>query len=175
MAFNPFSSPIDYILLADKKSPGIAEVKDAASIREWIERGGYGLTGGFSLFKRRELCKFQVQLKLYSAQDWADWHAWKPIVDKLPTKRGGNSPASGYLKIDHPILADLDIKAVGVVRVSQPEQTADGEWTITLNFIEFRSPKVTLAKPEGAKATSVDPYDAKIEALEKQFNALATQ
>jgi hypothetical protein len=173
MPFNPVTQPVDYILLADRKSPGLAEVLGAASLREWVERNGYGLTGGFSTFKRRKLAHFSVKLRLYTAQDWADWHAWKALVDKLPTRRGGDGPASGYLKIDHPILADLDIKAAGVEKVSQPEQTNDGEWTITIDFIEFRSPKVTLAKPEGAKATPVDPYDAQIEALEQQFNALA--
>jgi hypothetical protein len=173
MPFNPITSPVDYILLANQRSPGLAEVEGAASLREWVERNGYGVTGGFSVFKRRKLAHFSVKLRLYTADDWTAWHAWKPLVNKLPTRRGGNAPASGNLKIDHPILADLDITAAGVEKVSQPVQTADGEWTITIDFIEFRAPAVTLAKPEGAKATPVDPYDQKIMELEEQFNDLA--
>lgn len=173
MAFDPITAPVDYILLADQPSPGIAEVVGAASLREWVERNGYGVSGGFSVFQRRKLAHFSVKIRLYTAADWAAWAAWKPIVDKLPTKRGVGGPAAGYLKIDHPILADLDIKAAGVEKVGQPEQTADGEWTIVIDFIEFRAPVITLAKPEGAKATPVDPYDAKIKELEEQFNALA--
>jgi len=173
VTFNPALLPIDYIVLAGQKSPGIAEVWDAASIREWIERGGYGITGGFSIFKRRKLAHFYVLLKLYTSQDWEDWAAWKPIVDKIPTRRGGENPASGYLAIEHPILADLDIRAAGVERVGQPTQTGDGEWTIKIDFIEFRAPRLTLAKPEGAKATPVDPYDQKIIELTEQFNKLA--
>lgn len=157
MAFDPTTQPVDYIKLAGQKSPGVAEVVGAGSPREWDERKGYGLSGSFSIFKRRELAKFSVRLKLVSQQDFADWATWSKIVLKLPTRRGGNTPASGYLAIEHPMLADLDIKAVGVRNVSQPEQTDHGEWTVTIDFIEFRSPKLTLAKPDGAQATPVDP------------------
>lgn len=175
MTFNPSTSPQDYIVLAGKRSPGVAEVLGASSPREWAERGGYGVTGAFSVFKRRGLSHFSVKLTLATDQDWQDWAVWKPVVDKLPTKRGGTTPASGYLKIEHPILADLDIKAAGVEDVGAPEQTDNGVWTITIKFIEFRSPKVTLATPEGAKATPVDPYDKKIEELTDQFDRLANE
>lgn len=176
MTFNPLTAPQDYIELANQRSPGIAELVGASSPREWDERKGYGVSGSFSVFRRRGLAHFSVRLKFYTNEDWAAWAAWKPIVDKVPTRRGGGeNPASGYLKIDHPILADLDIKAVGVEDVGQPEQIEDGVWQVTIKFIEFRQPKFALAKPEGAKATPVDPYDAKIEALTTQFNQLAAQ
>ena len=44
MAFDPIASPVDYIVLAEQRSPGVATVRGAASMREWIERGGYGQT-----------------------------------------------------------------------------------------------------------------------------------
>lgn len=172
MAFDPITSPIDTIELDGKKSPGLADIVGASSLREWIERGGYALTGGFSVFKKRKLAHFSVRIRLYTAQDWADWHAWRPLVDRIPTKRGGQQPASGYLRIAHPILEDLDIKACGVEKVSQPEQTADGEWTITIDFIEFRSPKLTLATPEATKPVPIDPVEQEIKDLSGQNQAL---
>jgi hypothetical protein len=175
MAFDPITSPQDYILLAGKRSPGIAEVLNAASIREWDERGAYAVTGGFSVFKKRKLAHFSVKFTLYTRQDFADWAAWKPIVDQLPKRRGGNTPDSGRLSIEHPILADLGIKDCGVEEVGQPDQVDHGVWAVVIKFIEFRAPAMTLAKPEGAKTTPVDPYDQYIEGLTGQFQRLANE
>jgi len=171
--FDPIDAPCDYILLAGQKSPGVAEIVGASSPREWEERNGYGVTGGFSVFMRRKLARFSVRLRLYESEDWIAWRAWKPIVDKLPKRRGGSGADSGMLSIWSPQLEDLDIKAVGVAEVGQPEQTGDGEWTIEIKFIEHRSPKVTLAKPQGAAAEPVDPIDKVIEGLTDQFQSLA--
>jgi hypothetical protein len=174
MSFQPLRQPIDHVLLAGQKSPGLGTLVGASSPREWDERKGYGISGSFSVFRRRGLAHFALELRLYNDQDWADWHAWKPIVDKVPTRRGGGTnPASGYLKIQHPILEDLSITAVGVEDVGQPTQAEDGVWLVVIKFIEFRQPVFGLAKPEGAKAVPVDPYDAQLEKLTGQFNELA--
>jgi hypothetical protein len=159
VTWDPITSPCDYILLASKRSPGIAEVRGASSPRKWDERDGLGITGAFSVFTGRGLAHFSVVLRLYSAQDWQDWHEWKPIVDRLPTRRGGEGKDSGKLAIWHPLLQTLDIKAVGVAEVMQPDQTGDGEWSIEIKFVEFRVPKVTLAKPEGADETTAEAID----------------
>jgi hypothetical protein len=136
MQFDPITSPQDYIMLAGKRSPGIAEVLNAASIREWDEPEVYGVTGSRLTFKRRKAAHFSVKLTLFTVQDWADWAAWKPIVDQLP-KRGAGSgdtknPDSGALEIAHPILADLGIKTVGVEEVGQPDQVDHGVWAVTI-------------------------------------------
>ena len=174
MAWDPINEPCDYILLAQQKSPGIAEVVGASSPRKWDEREGFGITGSFSVFKGRGLAHFSVKLRLYTPEDWTGWAAWKPLVDKLPTRRGGSGKDSGVLDIWHPLLVDRDIKAVAVEEVKAPEQTDHGEWTIEIRFIEFRHPKLTLAKPEGAAATTVDPIEEQvIKPLLEQLQELA--
>ena len=173
MTWSPLSQPQDYILLAHRKSPGIAEVVGASSVRNWDERKGYGLDGAFAVYRGRGLTKFSVVIRLYSEQDWADWYAWKTIVDRVPTKRGGTSPAAGYLDIEHPILEALGVKAAAVQELMQPEQTDDGEWTIEIKFLEARFPKFALATPEGSAATEVDPYEVKIQGLSDQWDKLA--
>lgn len=176
MTWDPLVSPCDYITLARRKSPGIAEVSGASSPRKWDEREGYGITGSLSVFKGRGLAHFSVTLKLYTVQDWIDWYAWKPIVDKLPTRRGGGGKDSGALDISHPLLEGLDIKAVGVAEVMQPVQTGDGEWSIEIKFIEFRHPVIALAKPEGAEATPVDPIEEEwIKPLTEQLQRYASE
>lgn len=168
MTWDPISNPIDYIKLNDKKSPGVAEVVGASAPRKLKELEGYALSGGFVLFRGNKLAKFSVEIRLYTVQDWADWYAWKPLIDRVPV--GERAKA---LSIWHPHLEDLNIKAALVEDVTQPKQTGDGEWTITIKFCEFRSPKRTLAKPEAAASAPIDPIDAKIKALTDQFEALA--
>lgn len=176
MAWDPITDPKDYILLGGQKSPGLADVSGASSPREWDERKGYGLSGSFSVFCGRRLAHFSVKLRLSTVEHWADWYAWKGIVDKIPKRRGAGKD-SGNLDIWHPVLEGLDIRAVGVAEVMQPEQTDHGEWTIEVKFIEFRHPRVTLAKPESAAATPNDPIEDAIARLTEQVQveALASE
>lgn len=176
MAWNPLDAPCDYILLAKRKSPGLAEVVGASSPRKWDELQGPGLSGAFILFRGRGLAHFSVRLRFYTAADWEAWEAWKPLL-KLPTQRYGKGKDSGALEIYHPLLRQLDIKAVAVAEVMQPEQTDHGEWTVEIKFIEFRRPKVTMAKPEGAVDTPADPVEDVIEKLTDAFQveALASE
>jgi hypothetical protein len=162
VTWDPIADPCDYVLVAGKRSPGLAEVVGAGSPRDWDIRKGYGISGAFSVFTGLSLSKFSVKIRLYTEQDWLDWYAWKPIVDKLPTRRGGSGKHSGNLDIQHPLLESCGIRAAGVEDVSQPEQTGDGEWTVVIKFIEFRHPKIGLARPEGATSTPVDPIEEEV-------------
>lgn len=170
MSWDPITKPVDYILLSGKRSPGLAEVTGATSPRRYDERRGYGLSGATVVFRGIGLTRFTVKLRLYTEIDWADWDAWKPLIDRPPV---GTRPRS--LDIWHPHLEALEVKSCVVEDVAQPEQTADGEWTIELKFIQYRRPVLALAKPEGSKAAPVDPVDQRIEQLTKQFQDLAAQ
>lgn len=172
MSFDPYEQTADHILLAGQKSPGIAEVLGAASIREYAVRQPPFTTGARIIYKRRELAQFSVRISLYSREDFAAWVLWRPIVDAVPDVRR----EAKALSIDHPLLADLDIKAVVVKEVGQLEQPRDGEWTCTIKFLESRGlPKVSLATVEGAKVEPKDPVDIKIEQLTAQAQALANE
>lgn len=160
----------DYILLSGKRSPGLAEIVGAGTPRNWDKRKGYGLMGATTVFHGMDLAEFSVKLRLYTRQDFADWAAWKPLVDKPPV---GTLPRS--LDITHPLLEQLDIKSVVVQDVSQPEQTDDGEWTIEIKLLQWRQPVVRLAKPEGSTAAPVDPVEQEIGGLLDQANDLAAQ
>lgn len=177
MTWNPYTEPCDYVLLAGRKSPGLAEVVGASSPREWDERKGYGVSGAISVFTGRALAKFSIRLRLYTPEHWAEWYAWKPLVDRMPKRRiGGDGTDSGALDIWHPHLEALSIKAVGVVEVMQPEQAEAGEWVIEIKVIEFHRPTFGLAKPEGATATPVDPIEEQIiKPLTQQLERLAAE
>jgi hypothetical protein len=170
MSWNPLAQPVDYILLSGQRSPGIAEVTGASSPRRYDERRGYGLSGATVVFKGIGLTRCTVKLRLYTEQHWADWEAWKPLIDRPPL---GSRPKA--LDIWHPFLEALEVKSVVVEDVSQPEQTDDGEWTIEIKFVQYRKPTLALAKPEGSTAAPVDPVDQKIENLHNQNADLARQ
>lgn len=166
MTWNPITDPIDYVLVAGKKSPGIATILGASSPRRWDERKGYGLSGAFVVFRGLGLSKWTVQLRLYTEEDWRTWDEWKEVVKKPPVSAQGDlgffrRPRA--LDIWHPILEDLGIKSAVVEDLLQPLQTADGEWTIEIKMIEFRRPEFNLAKPEGSEKEVTDPVDAYIE------------
>jgi hypothetical protein len=69
----------------------------------------------------------------------------------------------------------LNIHSVVVEYVEQPKQVADGEWAVEIGLIEYRRPTLALARPDGSdtQQQSVDPIDARIEALTGQLQELA--
>lgn len=171
MTWNPITEPVDFIVLAGKRSPGLAEVAGAGSPRLWDKRKGFGYSGAILVFRGVDLSSFSVKLRLFDEQDWADWYAWKPVVDTPPLGTRARS-----LDIQHPILDGLNIKSVVIDDVSQPTQTDDGVFEIEIKMTEFRAPKYALAKPEGSTATPVDPVEENIiKPLREQFQALADQ
>jgi hypothetical protein len=168
MSFDPFKAPIDYVLLAGRRSPGIAELERAGSPRTWDERKGFGLSGATTIFRGVRLAHFILKLRLYTSEQFAEWATFSEIVKKPPL---GERPKQ--LEIWHPILEDLGITACGVEDVKQPVQTRDGEWTIEIPLIEYRKLTPALSRPDGAQARPVDPVDQHIEQLAAQVQALS--
>lgn len=168
MSWDPISQPIDHVVLGGRSTPGLATLEGADSPRRFDERDGYGLSGATVVYRGTKLSHFVLKIRLYSDQDWAEWYAFKDVVDKPPL--GTRAKA---LSIWHPFTEALGIATVVVENVGQPDQTDDGEWTIEIRLIEFRTPKFTLAKPEGAKATPVDPVDQQIIDQDQQIHDLA--
>jgi hypothetical protein len=110
-------------------------------------------------------------LSLYDRRDWEEWHAWRHVLE--PPKMGQRARA---IDIWHPFLVPLKIKSVVIKNVSIPRQTEDGVWQILIPMQAWRRPKITLSKPDGAKATETDPLEIQIAANSeqiKQLNALA--
>ncbi len=169
MTFNPEIAPVDFILLANQRSPGLAVISNANSPRRWDERKGYALSGSRVIFRGIGLARPIVTLRLLSFEDWVDWHLWRPLIQRPPV--GERSKA---LDIWHPILEDLGIISVVVEDILQPKQVADGEWNIDIKFIEFRRPKRTLETVGSSKERSNDPADRILEALTTQVDTLAS-
>ena len=176
--WSPIANPQSWILLQNRRSPGAADVLGAALKQRLDVRKMMGMSGGIIVWTGQDLCPFSVNLRLYEQKDWDDWNAWKSIVLARPKITTGVAPGavvSKALDIQHPLLAEVGIRAAVVHEVSQPKLTQEsGEWTIEIKFIEFRgAPKMQMAKAEGSKATPTDPVDQYINQLAGQRDALA--
>jgi hypothetical protein len=178
--WNPIEQARDYAIIAGKQTPGVCEIVGAGDLRKWDVQQAPGLMGAYALFMGKDLAKFTMRLKLQTLADWQGWDELRPLLAKVPRRRYGavggppNAKGSGALDILHPILQQVNIKAVVVEAIKAPEQTGDGEGTINVELLEFRRPKVAMAKPDGAEAAApTDPWDLKIEALTNQLDALS--
>lgn len=168
MSFNPITSPVDYILLANRRSPGLATLSNVSSPRNWDERRGFALSGASVVFRGIGLARPIVTLRLVSSADFDAWHEWRELVQRPPIGERGHAQ-----DIWHPILEDLEIVSVVVEDVAQPNQVEDGVWDIVIKFIEFRRPVVTLETVGSSETTPTDPVDRYIDELSAQVNALA--
>ena len=135
MSFDPINNPIDYILLSNRRSPGLAVVRGASSPRFWDKRRGFALSGARVFFRGVDLAEFFVTLRLLSEEDFEAWHAWRDLL-----KRPEPGVRQTALDIWHPILEDLEIVSAVVLDFTQPTQVADGEWNLDIKFMEYRRP-----------------------------------
>lgn len=171
MSFSPLSQSraLDHFLVLGVASPGITVVEGSSiAPRKWDERGGYGLTGSTLVFTGKGLGKFDVIHSFYEERDWQEWDAYLKLVTPPPTNVRPRS-----IDVFHPWLAMNQVTKAVVLDNSIPKQTEDGVWQIVYNWQAFRSPKFTLAKPEGAKATEADPVSAQIAANTALIEGLA--
>lgn len=147
MTWTPLTSPVDHVLLAGQRSPGIADVQGAGSPRRWDIRRGYALSGARPVFRGMDVARFRVVLRLLTEADWEAWHEWKVLVQQPPT---GTRPRA--LDIWHPVLEECGISSAVVENVEQPVHDGTGLWTIAIAFIEFRPPQPLVIRTEGSSA-----------------------
>lgn len=160
MTWNPNEEPVDYVELAGQRTPGLAEIIGAGSPRQWDEARGPGLSGARLRFRGLRLSRFMIRIRLFTTQDFADWEAFRSVVQRPPL---GERPRA--IDIVHPITTDAGINSVVVEDVSQMTQTDDGEWTIEIKLIEHRPPLPAAAVIDGSSQATTDPLDLEIEAL----------
>lgn len=157
MIWNPIDEPVDYVLIAGVRSPGIAELQGFSSPRRWDKRGGYALSGSTLVYRGVDLAEGKLLLRLSTVEHWAGWSEFSRLVQRAPLGERARS-----MDISHPFLEELGIRSVVVKDVLQPVETADGEWTVEIQLLEFRRPEFALATPEGSQDRPTDPYEIQI-------------
>lgn len=141
-------SPLDYIVLAGQRSPGLLTWSTPGSTpRKWDVRRGPGFSGAFVVYTGDDLAEFKAKITLYTPEDEAAWPAFSSLVQRSP----GRPQA---LTISHPDLAELGIGSVVVTDLAQRERNADGSSSYEVKFLQYRKPAPMLSKPvEGSKDT----------------------
>lgn len=164
MTWTPLASPIDHVLLAGERSPGLADVQGAGSPRRWDIRRGYALSGARPVFRGMDVARFRVVLRLLTEADWEAWHAWKRLVQQPPS---GTRPRA--LDIWHPVLEECGISSAVVENVEQPVHDGTGGWSIAIAFIEYRPPMPLVIRTEGSDATGTESERQRAIRLEREF------
>lgn len=171
MAYNPIDDPVDHILLNDLRSPGVALVSGAAQPYNWQVQQGFGLGGAIVIFRGIGLAEFEVVLQLQTVADFTAWDKFRPLVAKPPKPARPRA-----LKIWHPHLEQLQISSVVVKELSQLEVNEFMTGHVKIKFLQYRRPRLQLAKPDGAAKTKITPAQAEIQSntalLEAQLRAL---
>lgn len=169
MPFYPLTSPIDHVLLANERSPGIATVTRLSSKYQWDIRRGFALSGARAVFKGLGLAEFSVVLQLVEQADWDNWHAWRPLVSAPPV--GERARAKD---IWHPKLEDIGVTAAVVQEMGSPEPVGDTNiFSIEIKFIEYRAPVRVVEVTEGSENTTapLTAQQQRIEELTGQLQA----
>jgi hypothetical protein len=165
----------DFIAIGGMTSPGYADVAGAGSPRKWDIRAGYAISGATVVYGGKDLSKFSVTIYMAEDDDLDDWFDFATMLGKETKSRAGQA-----FDIVHPFLitAPLNIKSVCVEDISQLTQDPTGLWKATIKFIEYRRPKIILAKPDSAtpdvpaaSPVATDKADLQTQALMAQINA----
>ncbi len=170
MAYDPITNPIDYVIVAGTRSPGIARV-DGNRSHQWDERRGHGMSGASSVYKGAKLAHFTVEIDVWTSEQFVELNEFRSIVSRLPTP----TDPRGFV-VEHPFLEELGITKCALEDLGVPKQNDEGLWTLTIKFVEHREPVRRLARSSGEEDGStnvVNPQDAEITAMTAQVQILS--
>lgn len=125
-------------------SPGRARISMASIPYNWDIQEGYGLSGASMTFKGRGLVKFTLYIDLWAPEHFIAWQLWMVLI------RPPSTSVPLVVEMGHPVLSMLDVKAVAVLSLGQPERQSNGMWTVRIDCIEYREQQKSLVKPRGS-------------------------
>lgn len=167
--WSPLEAPQDYATLAGQRTPGVCRVEGFKTTSRWDIRQGPALTGARLRYRGFEPAQGKLILSLSSAQHWADWWSFAPLVRRAPL-----GERATHLEIDHPILASMEIRAVAVKSVGQPTPSDDrGTWTVEIELIEYLEPLPVVSSPDGADDGEAEPQTENEATIERDMATLA--
>lgn len=168
----------DYVIFGVKKTPGVCEILELNSPRNWQVNAGYGLSGASTVFTGNAPSTFKIKLTMWTSEHFEDWGSLVRLYLQ-PALPGMRPKAIG---VKHPVLSlpPFNITSIVVTDVLAPVQDDNGGWTATISCLEYRKPRPVLQKPlaaipAAAKAapSAQDAADAVIEAKVAELKGLA--
>jgi hypothetical protein len=174
MTFNPLRSPVDYIVLSGKQSPGIATLAGWEDVRKWDERRGYAMSGANLLYRGRPLARGTVSFYFTTDADFDAWRTFKTLLQPPPPmtiSTTGLFPVvrARVLSIVHPQLDEINVHRVVIEKVAQPTQDDSGGWTVVVSMIEWNPPARALSRPTAPAAAPA------LTGIDRDLNNATTQ
>lgn len=171
--WNPITAPVDFYLLNGVRAPGICSFPQLEASEKWDMQTGPGLAGAIPIFRGIECSEFEAVHELYTTDDWDQYHAFLPLVQRAPR---GKRPQA--LRILHPLLDLFDPPIRAVVKTSWKLTKPDdrGVSVFTVKYTEYYRPKPQQAAPEAAKPEPTkDPWEQVIDKMTGQVQELAKE
>jgi len=174
MPWNPFLEKADTLFIDGTETPGLLRFEGVGTRHEFeVHDDPVGRDGGWAWFKGRKLARFRIRIELYSIDDWDAMTAMLPTLRVRPT---GDKRSHS---VEHPLLSAHEIKAVVFEEINGPDRQSQSEpWVVELSCIEYRKPKIEIAKVQGSKDSPVSKRQQEIadqsaenEALHQQLGA----
>lgn len=168
--WNPWDQPVDTVILRGVAAPGIASIENAKRVFKWDQVAGYGADFAIAIYRGKLPVAFDIVIKLHTPAEYAAWGDFRNIVLTPPAL--GNPKA---LDIGHPFLYELGVTSCVIGEVSQPVDDGTGAWTVRISALEWKRPRLALAKPDGgaAKEEQQDLRDKLMDQLVGQIQELA--
>jgi hypothetical protein len=168
MAWDPWSTPFDTVVIAGQTTPGVATITGCERLHKYDVVAGYGASGGATIYRGSPPIPFGIEIRLNTPEEYAAWGDFRNAVLKPPSV-GPNSKA---LDVFHPFLAELGVSSCVIEKVSVPENDGTGVWTVKISAIEWRRLKLTLANPEAAKGKTEEPETPTVKYINQLTNQL---
>lgn len=174
---NPLENPdaYDTAYLGGQPTPGCCVVTGFAELYDWDIKKSKGSTGASMTSQGKPPCDSgQIKCRLWEPHHFDDFEAL--LVLLRGTQGNGKDPAA--LSIEHPYPNGCGVGSVVVKKLPQLVNEGAGEFSATIDVIEFRKPvaaggtaNAATTQYVGGKtpaATGADAQAAEVAALLKQ-------
>lgn len=181
-ALNPIQNPNEWqnFKLGGVFSPGSIPANGVRGFKRstgWDKKKGKGRKSATLTLTDEPPAEGTFTLQLHTAQDFADWEAFLPIITAKPDKK-----ATQGIDIWYPSLADVDINAVVIQSIDPPKHVGKGLYIVEIEMIEWSPPPTTsiVQTPSSAVANGDasgpgDPTDPIEDQQQKEIAALLAE
>lgn len=166
----------DVVQIGQQSSPGLCKLSGFKRGHEFDVKRGKGTLGATVTFVGRPPAKGTITFKLWTAQHFAAWDSFRPLLKYDPTKK-----AVQAVDVYHPSLADIEMTSFVVEGIGAIEHQGDGLYQCVVELLEyFPPPKASaVSTPSGSVSTgtggsgaSGTPADPVADAQQKEIAAL---
>jgi hypothetical protein len=169
MAWNPWDSPVDAVVLRGRLTPGVAAIENLKRVFKWDQVAMHGADAAIAIYRGKPPATFDIVIKLHNPEEYEAWSVFRQVVLTPPR------PDGKALDIGHPFLFEMGIRSCVIAECGQPIDDGTGIWTVRISCVEFAKPRMALAKPDasGTKPAIPEPADVVIAALLGQIQEYA--